>query len=420
MFNQTVIYSLSAILNRPLNRLSKLRNLKNEDDRPFNDVVESTELPFTSVSTSTEKQTSSKPLSSLSFAKLKGEQQTSCTVKTNWDRFLPYTSITTNLTHWNYTETTRCTYVNVLDTKHIETMHDFSFDCSDKYSPSGFTTRYGKNRAKVNKDIQAVDFGDECLLRFIETCCYDSLSVPNVVHYVWYQKIRFTFFEYVSIYSVIRFVRPCAILIHGDRLPVGVYWDHIRTIFPNIIHVKRNPPSTVGGKDLGFPEHAGDIMRIEALIQYGGIYLDLDTVFVKPIDELRAFPYTMSAQSSGFISSAFISSERNSTFVYRWFQGYLKKYVSTSYTFNAMTYPRFLSNNFPDEIHVLKGNLSRPWYQIGRVVYITNYDWRSIYGIHLFTRGFNRPMNEKILKTFNSTIGSICRHILYGNKELCR
>ncbi|KAL4222754.1 hypothetical protein ACF0H5_018795 [Mactra antiquata] len=341
-----------------------------------------------------------------------------CKFHTSWNTFLMYPTTLTDFTNWNLTELTSCNYGNILSAVTPSTNFRFSLNCSDGFANPLLSAIKGN---KSNDDIQIVEFGDKCLLDFIENCCYDTLRVPNVVHYVMYNKERLSFFEFVSLYSVIRFVRPCAILIHGDHLPSsGSYWEYIRAIYPNIIQVRRSMPVDIFGQKRKFREHSGDIMRIEALIEYGGLYFDLDTLVVKPIDSLRSFPCAMSAQSSGFMSSAFIASERNSSFIFNWLEGYRTKYKPESYTYNAMTYPRALARRYPQDIKTLYGSLSRPWYQIGRIIYETNYNWQSIYGIHLFSRIFNRLMNEEGVKTFNSTVGSICRHILYGNKALCR
>jgi hypothetical protein len=276
-----------------------------------------------------------------------------------------------------------------------------------------------ENEKLKNNDVLCFPFGDKCLEAYINECCHDRMPVPNILHYVRYQKRSLTFFEFVSFISAIRFIRPCAILIHGDTLPTGFYWKGILTLSPNIIHVKWEPPDKIFGKKIIYREHAGDIMRIEALLMYGGIYLDTDTVIVKPLDPLRKYSCTMSKQSSIFISSAFIMAEKNATFLQKWLDGYRYRYKPMSYIFNAMEFPKYIYEKFKDHIHIEYGTLSRPLTQIGFKIYNTNFRWGGIYGIHLFSRSYRKPMTVKLVKYFNSTVGSICRHVLFGNKELC-
>lgn len=339
-------------------------------------------------------------------------------MKSDWTRYLLYPGVTTNFTYWNVAHEITCSY-DKFDLNATDSFTKFSFSCSDNYTKVETFYQY-VNERRTNRDIQVVKFRDKCLRKFIDSCCYDTSRVPNVVHYVIFNKPELRFFEFASFLSVVRFVQPCAILVHGDILPSGSYWNHIRAIYPNIIHVKRSPPTVIFGQKRVFPAHSSDIMRIQAMIEYGGIYIDTDTMFVKPIDYLRSFPCTMSAQSSNVTSSAFISSEKNSTFVNEWLNGYKKHYLSYHYTYNAMTFPFRLAKRIPQHINVLKGTMSRPWNQTGTIVYKTNYKWDSIYGIHLFDRTFKSKMDEEEVKIFNSTVGSIVRHILFGNKELCR
>ena len=70
-------------------------------------------------------------------------------------------------------------------------------------------------------DIERVQFGDKCLEKVIDKCCKDDKHVPNVVHYVWYTKKELTFFNFISFMSVLRFMKPCLKLIHGDSVPYG-------------------------------------------------------------------------------------------------------------------------------------------------------------------------------------------------------
>lgn len=273
----------------------------------------------------------------------------------------------------------------------------------------------------TNGNVFQVNFGDLCLATYINQCCKDDLLVPNVVHYVRYGKGDLSFFEFVSFLSVVRFVRPCVILIHGDALPTGDYWTYILNLSPNIVHVRRDPPQFIFGEKISYKEHASDIMRIEALLLYGGIYLDTDTVIVQSLKPFREFPCSMSLQSSGYMSSAFIMSEPNATFLQKWLEGYKNEYKVENYVYNAMVYPKLLSSEFKDLIHVDFGKLSRPWGQIGLQIYYTNCNWKGIFGIHLFSRIFapRSYMDMETVKHFNSTVGSICRHVLYGDKELC-
>ena len=116
-----------------------------------------------------------------------------------------------------------------------------------------------------SKDIFEIPFGDKCLIDVINKYCTEGNRVPNIVHYVWYSKTSMDFLHFLSFISVIKFVSPCLILIHGPYLPYGLYWEYFVRVYPRIIHVKRKPPRKAGSRFLAFPEHGSDMMRIEAL-----------------------------------------------------------------------------------------------------------------------------------------------------------
>jgi hypothetical protein len=279
------------------------------------------------------------------------------------------------------------------------------------------------NSTKSPRNIQQFSPDDKCLRKYVDKCCSDSLPVPNVTHYVWYNQRKLSFFHFVSFISVLRFMRPCVILINGNIIPSGNYWKFILDLYPNIVHVFREITSTLFGKKVKFIEHVSDIWRLEALLRFGGIYLDTDTVLVKPIDTLRRFPCTMFRQTKNkTIGSAFIMAERNATFIREWYNWYALYYINSSYTYNAMQYPSGLARWKADLIHIEYGTVSRPDRQVGVIIFHTNTNWANIYGIHLYVKSFrklSKYLDENSVKSFNTTVGALCRHILYGNKELC-
>ena len=156
---------------------------------------------------------------------------------------------------WNFQQMVKCPQFDI--SRYPESRQKVSLNCEKEPTLMLSTTR-------STDDIFSVNFGDKCLERFIDRCCTGDKAVPNVVHYVWYSKKEFGFFDFVSFMSVHRFIKPCLFLVHGDELPIGKYWNYLVNISPNIIHVKREIPQIVFGKKLEFKEHSSDIMRIEA------------------------------------------------------------------------------------------------------------------------------------------------------------
>jgi hypothetical protein len=102
------------------------------------------------------------------------------------------------------------------------------------------------------------------------------------------QDEPFHLVHYLAIASCIAVVEPSEVILHCHELPYGTYWDLIR---PQVtLHrVGRvgtvddhayNP--TIGPYDYA---HHADFVRLDALTEWGGIYADIDTLFVAPIPE---------------------------------------------------------------------------------------------------------------------------------------
>jgi hypothetical protein len=110
------------------------------------------------------------------------------------------------------------------------------------------------------------------------------------VHFVFGlapQTEPFHLMHYLAIESCRRVLGPERILFHHGSLPYGAYWDLIR---PHLTLCPVRPVSEVLNADYRsghVPEeyryaHHADFVRLDALIEHGGVYADLDTIFVRP------------------------------------------------------------------------------------------------------------------------------------------
>ena len=337
-----------------------------------------------------------------------------CAMQSNAHKYLVWPDTPTDLTDWTYTRKRKCPKItipdNITNTKRVK----YSLKC-DNDMPAlipSFTNR--------SDDIWVVTLKESCLASFINRCCNDSRGIPNIVHYVWYFKKEMKFCMFLSMISIIRYVRPCLILFHGEYLPYGKYWDYIIRIYPNVVHVKRPRPLYIFGKKIAFHEHSGDIMRMDALMELGGMYFDADVIVLRDIEPLRKYDMTLCLQASGFLLNAFIMSKKNATFLALWMEGYRKDYRNNSYEYNSMLYNNDLAKKRTDLLHIEKGTLCAPAIIIGRPINDTlRYDWSKLYGFHLYARTIHFPWDVNWIKNFNTTMGSMVRHVVYGNKELC-
>jgi hypothetical protein len=131
-------------------------------------------------------------------------------------------------------------------------------------------------------------------------------NIPKIVHYVFGMREQVTPFHllhYLAIESCRQTIQPERIYLYCDHLPYGLFWDMIR---PHLTLVRVPPAQEVASAVYDgtlVPEryryaHHADVIRLDALIDHGGIYADIDTLFLRPIpDELYNRPFVLSREA---------------------------------------------------------------------------------------------------------------------------
>ena len=160
--------------------------------------------------------------------------------------------------------------------------------------------------------------------------------VPNVIHYIRFNRTALTFVEYVCLRSAFLHQRPDRILVHtnvpGGMLN-GTYWDKIRTkqpeLYSRITVLPIDLPNEIYGQPLSEGWrlfHGSDIARIQTLIKYGGIYLDNDVYVVDSLDKYRKFELTIGWDENQFLGSQVILAHRDARFLPLWLETYRDNY----------------------------------------------------------------------------------------------
>ena len=127
--------------------------------------------------------------------------------------------------------------------------------------------------------------------------------IPRVAHFVFgleEQPEPFHFLHYLSLESCRRVLQPEAIYFHHRHVPWGPWWERIR---PHLTLAPVDAVPEVVAYDYGrgeeVPEryryaHHADFIRLDVLVTHGGIYADIDTVFLQPFpEELFAAPFVI-------------------------------------------------------------------------------------------------------------------------------
>ena len=122
---------------------------------------------------------------------------------------------------------------------------------------------------------------------------HEPCTIPHVVHFVYGLKENapFGLQQYLALRSAWDVHRPTKLWVHYTHLPRpepnGSHWWHEAKKFATLRHVL--PPTSIWGRPLLHYAHQSDVLRLQVVERWGGIYLDMDSISVRPLPpELRA------------------------------------------------------------------------------------------------------------------------------------
>lgn len=115
--------------------------------------------------------------------------------------------------------------------------------------------------------------------------------IPRLVHFVFGlrpQEEPFHLLHYLAIESCRRVIQPERIVLHVHELPYGIYWDLARPLvelarIEPVANVEARPAEPAVRR-YRYAHHA-DVIRLDVLARHGGMYADIDTLFVAPPPE---------------------------------------------------------------------------------------------------------------------------------------
>jgi hypothetical protein len=121
--------------------------------------------------------------------------------------------------------------------------------------------------------------------------------IPNRFHFIRLGDMPLGLSHYLAIASAQALNRPDAIHLHCDRELSGSYAEKIR---PLVRIEKVDAPTEIFGNTLHHPAHQADVLRLRILREQGGVYLDLDTISVKPLTRFLSHPAVIGKQTTVF------------------------------------------------------------------------------------------------------------------------
>ena len=149
-----------------------------------------------------------------------------------------------------------------------------------------------------------------------------SKDVPNIIHFIYGflpQTEPFEYYKYIAILSAYTINKPDTIFFYYQYEPFGHFWDIIKSL---LTLQKIMPPTSYNGRKINHYAHQADLLRLQLLYQHGGIYLDIDTICIKPFLPLLTYDITLGYQGDHGLCNAVIIAKPRNSFILKWIQSY--------------------------------------------------------------------------------------------------
>lgn len=127
---------------------------------------------------------------------------------------------------------------------------------------------------------------------------------PNILHFVFgmapdFGGKPFSLAHYLSVKSAVEINKPLAAWFHYHYEPGGEWWQKAK---PLLTLNKITAPENFMGRPLYHVAHKADIIRLQVLKETGGVYMDLDTISVKPLTPLLNHSFAIGSEiNPGYI-----------------------------------------------------------------------------------------------------------------------
>lgn len=189
--------------------------------------------------------------------------------------------------------------------------------------------------------------------------------LPRLIHFVFGMAPQagagdFGLHHYICVKSArLTYPKHEIVVWYGHQPEENAYWRAISK-FCKMVEVVT--PTQIFGNPLNLHAHRTDVLRLQVLIEHGGIYLDLDSIVVRPLDDMFVLHTLMGveAQESSAkilgLCNAMIAATPRASFLRRWldcFEFFNSSGTDGNYAFYASRLPLILARQRNDDVAIL-------------------------------------------------------------------
>ena len=246
----------------------------------------------------------------------------------------------------------------------------------------------------------------------------DPVKVPNIVHFIFGLKPDpiFNFIDYACVKAALQIQKPERVMFHYHYEPQGIFWELIK---PNVTLNRVRLVDSIFNNSVIHYAHKADVIRLEVLRNYGGIYLDIDVLMLRSFDAFRTKSFVLGQEGLQHVvglCNGVIIANNTSLFLERWYYSY-KTFNSSQWNYHSVTLPNQLAIRYPSEIETLPYNVFfwPLWDKEGiNLMYKSNkYSYVSNYAVHLWHTAAlrNGIMNNFSMQTTYENHATIFSHL---------
>lgn len=172
--------------------------------------------------------------------------------------------------------------------------------------------------------------------------------IPNIMHFIYVGGRPFSFIHYLAVYTAWKVNCPDVLYFHHTEEPEGIWWQKARAL----LTLNRVAPVTeVFGNPVKYPAHQADVIRLEMLQRFGGIYLDLDVVCLNPFKPLLDNSFVMGIEPGTGLCNAVILARSDSRFLSDWRELY-RSFDGSLWNRHSVVLPWQLAQSQPETIQI--------------------------------------------------------------------
>jgi hypothetical protein len=246
--------------------------------------------------------------------------------------------------------------------------------------------------------------------------------VPRNIHLVWYNGSAFRFDHYVALKSMFVTIIPDNIFVHGREFPSNnIHFDRCVDEF-DLKLVQSRAVEKVHNQSVDVIEHKSDVVRIETLIRFGGMYFDFDVLLLRPVFHFYENEETvLGPQNSNGLNCGIIFAKRCSIFMRRWYHSF-KDMNDTIWDHHCVTVPHQLMMQDSAGVTSDGVRIKTNFLESGDFLFSTDTTpsfWSHAAIIHSFIKFYSQyMMDEGTTISLQNNYGHIVRNILSGKPGL--